>query len=162
MANELLSPTDAVAQLSFAVLGMLERRAAQHGLSMAQVRLLGVLRDRTPTMNELARLMELDKSSVTGLVERAERRGLVLRVASVADRRSVLVRLTASGRELVTQAARHFDADVAGLLGLLPTRDRAVLTGLVSRLLVAHAAERGVDLFTTATEAERGTPASRR
>jgi MarR family transcriptional regulator, lower aerobic nicotinate degradation pathway regulator len=162
MADELLSATDALTQLSFAVLGMLERRAAQHDLSMAQVRLLGVLRDRTPTMNELARLMEVDKSSVTGLVERAERRGLVLRVPSVTDRRSVLVRLTASGRELVTQAARRFDADVAGLLGLLPTRDAAVLAGLASRLLVAHAAERGVDLVSAATEAERGTPASQR
>jgi MarR family transcriptional regulator, lower aerobic nicotinate degradation pathway regulator len=162
MADELLSPTDALAQLSFAVLGMLERRAAQHDLSMAQVRLLGVLRDRTPTMNELARLMELDKSSVTGLVERAERRGLVLRVPSVTDRRSVLVRLTAVGSDLATRAARRFDADVAGLLGLLPARDRAVLTGLVSRLLVARAGEHGVDLLATATEAEPGTRASRR
>ncbi len=162
MVDELLSPTDALAQLSFAVLGMLERGAAQHDLSMAQVRLLGILRDRTPTMNELARLMDLDKSSVTGLVERAERRGLVLRVPSVTDRRSVLVRLTAVGREMVTQAARLFAADVTGLLGLLPDHDRRVLTRLVSRLLVARAAEHGVDLFATATEAQPGTPASRR
>jgi MarR family transcriptional regulator, lower aerobic nicotinate degradation pathway regulator len=162
MADELLSPADGLAQLSFAVLGMLERRAAQHDLSMAQVRLLGILRDRTPTMNELARLMELDKSSVTGLVERAERRGLVLRVPSVTDRRSVLVRLTAVGREMVTQAARRFDADVVDLLGLLPGRDRGVLTGLVSRLLEAHAAERGVELFATATEAGPGTRAAPR
>lgn len=162
MADQLLSPADALAQLSFAVLGMLERRAAEHDLSMAQVRLLGVLRDRTPTMNELARLMELDKSSITGLVERAERRGFVVRVPSMTDRRSVLVRLTAGGREVVTQAARHFDADVAGLLGLLPGRDRDALGRLVSRMLVAHAAEHGVDLFATVTEAEPGTPASRR
>jgi MarR family transcriptional regulator, lower aerobic nicotinate degradation pathway regulator len=162
MADEVFSPTDAVAQLSFAVLGMLERRAAQHDLSMAQVRLLGILRDRTPTMNELARLMELDKSSITGLVERAERRGLVLRVPSVTDRRSVLVRLTTVGREMVTQAARLFDADVAVLLGLLPARERDLLTGLVSRLLVAHAREHGVEELATATEAEPGTPASRR
>jgi MarR family transcriptional regulator, lower aerobic nicotinate degradation pathway regulator len=162
MADELLSQADALAQLSFAVLGLLDHRAAEHDLSMAQVRLLGVLRDRTPTMNELARLLELDKSSATGLVERAERRGLVLRVPSVADRRSVLVRLTPKGRELVTRAARCFDADVAALLGLLPARERAVLARLVSRLLVAHAAEHGVDLFGTAKEAEPGTPASRR
>ena len=161
MADELLSPTDALAQLSFAVLGMLERRAAQHDLSMVQVRLLGVLRDRTPTMNELARLMALDKSSVTGLVERAERRGLVLRVPSVTDRRSVLVRLTDVGSEMVAQAARHFDADMAGLLSLLPVRDRGVLTGLVSRLLVAYANQHGVNLFATATEAAPGIPASR-
>jgi MarR family transcriptional regulator, lower aerobic nicotinate degradation pathway regulator len=159
VTDELLSPADGLAQLSFAVLGMLERRAAEHDLSMAQLRLLGVLRDRTPTMNQLARLMALDKSSITGLVERAERRGLVRRVPSVTDRRSVLVRLTAGGREFVTEAARRFEADVTALVGLLPVRDRGVLARLVSRLLVAQAAEYGVDLFATATEAEPGTPA---
>lgn len=158
----MLSPADGLAQLSFAVLGMLERRAAERDLSMTQVRLLGVLRDRTPTMNQLAQILELDKSSITGLVERAERRGLVLRVPSVTDRRSVLVRLTARGWEMVAQAARHFDADVTALLGLLPARDRGALASLVSRLLVAHAAEHGVDLFAIATEAEPGIPASRR
>ena len=45
---------DGLAQLSFLIQGTLERRAAEHDLSLAQVRLLGVLRDRTPTMNELA------------------------------------------------------------------------------------------------------------
>jgi MarR family transcriptional regulator, lower aerobic nicotinate degradation pathway regulator len=129
---------------------------------MAQVRLLGVLRDRTPTMNELARLMELDKSSITGLVERAERRGLVMRVPSATDRRSVLVSLTAGGREVVTEAAGCFDADVTALLSLLPARDRGGLIRLVGRLLVRHAAEHGVDIFATAREADRGTPASRR
>jgi DNA-binding MarR family transcriptional regulator len=43
-------------------------------LSIPATRLLGVLRDREPTMLELAQLLELDKSSVTGLVDRAERR----------------------------------------------------------------------------------------
>jgi hypothetical protein len=70
---------------------MLERRAAEHDLSIIQTRLLGVPRDRKPTMNELAWFLGLDKSSVTGLVDRAERRGLVARVPSTTDRRAVLV-----------------------------------------------------------------------
>ena len=68
-----LSPVDGLAQLCFVVLGMLERRAAADDLSIIQTRLLGVLRDRKPTMQELARFLGLDKSSVTGLVDRAER-----------------------------------------------------------------------------------------
>jgi DNA-binding MarR family transcriptional regulator len=93
-----LSPVDGLAQLSFLILGTLERRAAEQSLSMIQTRLLGVLRDRTPGMNELATLLELDKSSITGLVDRAERRGLVERIPSPADRRAVQVGLTDSGR----------------------------------------------------------------
>jgi DNA-binding MarR family transcriptional regulator len=135
---------------------MLEHRAAEHGLSIIQARLLGVLRDRTPTMNDLARLLGLDKSSVTGLVDRAGRRGLVMRVPSITDRRVVLVGLTDDGRALVSQAAACFEADVLTILDRLPARDRDALSRLVSRLLAAHAAEQGIDLFPAAAKLSWG------
>ena len=144
-----LDPVDGMAQLSFVITGMLEHRAAEHELSIPATRLLGVLRDREPTMQELARLLDLDKSSVTGLVDRAERRGLVARAPSPADGRATLVRLTDAGRALVSGAAELFAADVAALLGQLAPQDRATLSQLVSRLLVAHAATQGIDLFAT-------------
>jgi DNA-binding MarR family transcriptional regulator len=142
-----LDPVDGMAQLSFVITGMLEHRAAEHELSIPATRLLGVLRDREPTMQELARLLDLDKSSVTGLVDRAERRGLVARAPSPADGRATLVRLTDAGRALVSGAAELFAADVTALLGHLAPEDRATLSQLVSRLLVAHAAAHGIDLF---------------
>jgi len=154
-----LDPADGLAQLAFLITGLLEGRAAEHDLSLTATRLLGVLRDREPTMNELARLLELDKSSITGLVDRAERRGLVARAPSAVDRRAVLVRLTDAGRELVSGAAARFGADVSVLLDLLPPRDRAALGRIVSRLLVAHAAEHGVDLFATTDRAASERPA---
>jgi MarR family transcriptional regulator, lower aerobic nicotinate degradation pathway regulator len=149
-ARKQLSPVDGLAQLSFLIQGLLERRAAEHDLSIVQTRLLGVLRDRTPTMNELARFLGLDKSSVTGLVDRAERRGLVARVPSATDRRAVLVSLTDEGRSLVSQAAAAFAADVSALLSPLPPRERETLSRIVSRLLVTYASDRGIDLFATA------------
>ena len=142
-----LSTADSLAQLAFLVHGTLERRAAEHDVSMTQTRLLGVLRDRTPTMNELGTLLGLDKSSTSGLVDRAERRGLVARVASAADRRSVHVGLTEAGRAVVTEVAEGFAADVQSLLRKLPRADRATLTALAGRLVVGHAADRGVELF---------------
>ena len=147
--HQTLSPADGLAQLSFLVYGILEHRAREHELSIIQIRLLGVLRDRRPTMNELARLLDLDKSSVTGLVDRAERRGLVVRVPSTADRRSVLVTLTDHGRSLVSDRAARFETDMSLLLGRLEPADRHALSGLISRLLVAHAADHGIDLFAT-------------
>ncbi len=142
-----LSPVDGLAQLSFLIHRMLERRAAEHDLSIIQTRLLGVLRDRRPTMNELGKLLDLDKSSVSGLVERAERRGLVRRAPSPADGRAVLVSLTNRGRSLVSEASTQFGADVHVLLDQLSPSDRRVLSRLVSRLLVAHAADQGIELF---------------
>ena len=150
-AREQLSPVDGLAQLSFVIQGALERRAAEHDLSVIQTRLLGILRDRTPTMHELARFLGLDKSSVTGLVDRAERRGLVTRLPSATDRRAVQVSLTAAGRALVSQAAARFEADVSALLSHLPARERETLTRIISRLLVTHAADQGIDLFAIIT-----------
>jgi MarR family transcriptional regulator, lower aerobic nicotinate degradation pathway regulator len=144
-----LSPVDGLAQLSFLVYGTLERLVGEHNVSIIQARLLGVLRDRRPTMNELAKLLGLDKSSASGLVDRAERRGLVARVPSTADRRSVLVELTAAGRTLVSGVAARFEADISTILNRLPASDRDALSTLVSRLLVADAASRGVETFAT-------------
>jgi hypothetical protein len=49
----------------------------------------------------------------------------------------------------VSSAAARFESDVSALLGQLPSRDQEALSGLVSRLLVAHAADQGIDLFAT-------------
>jgi hypothetical protein len=48
---------DALAQLSFLVSNALAEIAGQHDLSIILTRLLGVLRDREPTMNALGRLL---------------------------------------------------------------------------------------------------------
>jgi len=146
-----ISTVDGLAQLAFVIHGILERRAAEHDLSITQARLLGVLRDRTPTVNQLARLLGLDKSSVSGLLDRAERRGLVARIRSAEDKRAVLVTLTGHGRSLVSLASAAFGADVLAMLDLLPRPDREALSGIVSRLLVAYAAGQGVDLFASAS-----------
>jgi DNA-binding MarR family transcriptional regulator len=89
--------------------GRARRVAAEHDLSIIQTRLLGVLRDRSPGMNELARYLELDKSSVTGLVDRAEQRGLVRRKASAADRRAIEVSITAAGRKIAQRVEAEFE-----------------------------------------------------
>ena len=68
---------------------------------------------------------------------------------STTDRRAVLVSLTDDGRALVSQAAAAFEADVSALLSRLPPREREALARIVSRLLVAHAADQGIDLFAT-------------
>jgi DNA-binding MarR family transcriptional regulator len=150
MATE-LDPVDALAQVSFLVQGSLERRAGEHGISLIQTRLLGILRDRTPTINELAELLGLDKSSTSGLVDRAQNRGLVRRVPSQVDRRSVRVRLTNEGRELVHDVAELFAADIAAMLEPLSAEARTQLTTHLSQVVVADAATRGIDLLAAGT-----------
>jgi DNA-binding MarR family transcriptional regulator len=142
-----LGIVDALAQLSFLVWGMIARRATGHDLSMIQTRLLGVLRDREPSMHQLATLLELDKSSVTGLVDRAERRGLVRRTVAVEDRRAFRVSLTDLGRSLVDQVAAEFQDELGRMLADLSTAEQAALSSLASRVVVAYADAQGVDLL---------------
>jgi DNA-binding MarR family transcriptional regulator len=134
-----LETVDALAQLSFLVQGTLAKRAATHDVSMIQARLLGVLRGRQPTMQELARLLELDKSSVTGLVDRAEKRGLVQRTPSVEDRRATHVALTSSGRRVVNDVVGAFQTDIAALTECLSREDTKSLSTLATRVVNAYA-----------------------
>jgi DNA-binding MarR family transcriptional regulator len=111
-----------------------ERRAGEHGSTAAQLQLLELLDERSPTINELAALLELDKSSTSGLVGRAQRRGLVRRVPSQLDRRSVRVRLTDPGRELLDAISTLVAADITKLLEPLSDDERTALTASLGQL----------------------------
>jgi DNA-binding MarR family transcriptional regulator len=137
---------DALAQLSFLVYDALDEVADQHDLSIIQTRLLGVLRDREPTMNQLGRLLGLDKSSISGLVDRAQRRGLVTRTVSVNDRRAFHVSITDAGRHLVEQVAARFAERIELSVAPLPDTDRQRLSQLAARVVASDAHRRGIDL----------------
>ena len=137
MAKAELGLVDGLFQLGFLLQSRLARIAATHELSLIQVRLLGILRDREPGMLELARHLELEKSSLSGLVDRAEARGLVERVASREDRRATSVRLTARGRQLSRAVEAEVETDVGALLGELPDKDRERLGAIVGRVVAA-------------------------
>lgn len=141
-----LSPADGLAQLSFLVHRMLEERSAAHGLSVVQARMLGILRDRTPLIGDLGTRLGLDKSSISGLVGRAEKRGLVERIRSADDGRAVQVRLTAEGRARIEAGQAEFSAEIERLLSHLSHTDGTAFTGLVSRLLIAKADAAGIDI----------------
>lgn len=141
-----LGLVDALAQLSFTIQATLGRIASEHDLSIVQARLLGILRDRRPTIKELARFLGLDKSSVTGLVDRAEERGLVTRIASPVDGRSVQVSITSAGRKLVKQAVASFETEIAALVADLSLPQRDQLSVLASRVVATDARRRGIEI----------------
>jgi len=132
-----LGIVDALVRLSFAVQGVLTRVAAEYDVSLIQVRLLGVLRDHEPGMMELAQFLGLDKSSMTGLVDRAERRGFVRRTMPPEDRRTVHVALTDRGRELAQAFAAQVDRDLGVLVEPLSAAERKRLSVLASRVAVS-------------------------
>lgn len=130
-----LTTTDALVQLSFQVQRTLAAVGAAHELSVVQLRLLGILRDRRAGMLELGGHLGLDKSSVTGLVSRAEKRGLVERSPSPHDGRAVLVSLTARGRRLAEQGTTETERHIAELTAHLTQEERALLTRLAGAVV---------------------------
>lgn len=144
-AHATTSPAvDALVQLSFAVQLVLTRAAADHDLSVTQLRLLGILRDRTPTMAEIADYLELDRSSVSGLVDRAESRGLVSRRTADHDARVTLVELTQHGITLGGRIAESVSDELEALIAASSAADRASIETLAAALAETRAAERRV------------------
>ena len=70
--------------------------AAKQGLTATEEKALDLLDRSGPlTAGELARRSALAPASVTGLIDRLERKGFVRRISNPSDRRSVLVEVDA-------------------------------------------------------------------
>ena len=122
---------DALVQSAFDVIGIVSTVATAHELSLTQLRVLAILRDRTPAMSELASYLGLDRSTVTGLIDRAVGRGIVERIANEADKRSIRIALTPQGTLLAEAGAREIAAGLAPSLDGMSTDDRSQLTMLL-------------------------------
>ncbi|HNY73718.1 MAG TPA: MarR family transcriptional regulator [Syntrophales bacterium] len=72
--------------------------AAGVRVSYAQAGIIFLLKQGSiGTMSDLSRLIGVDNSTLTGLVDRLEKAGFVARQASSTDRRSLSVRITPEG-----------------------------------------------------------------
>jgi DNA-binding MarR family transcriptional regulator len=71
----------------------------------AQAAILFLLREKDgQSMSELSQVLSMDNSTVTGLVDRLQRSGLVTRRANPDDRRISLIRITPQGVEEIKKA----------------------------------------------------------
>ena len=89
--------------------------AERHDLTPVQARLLCVLLDGPRGLADLAHCFGVEKAALTGLMDRAERRGLARRSPVPGDRRALQATLTEAGR----RAAAAFHADVGAELSRL-------------------------------------------
>ena len=126
---------DALAQASFATMAVLTKVGAEHDLSLTQLRVLAILRDRRLKMTELADYLGLDKSTMSGLVDRAERRGLLERLRHPSDGRAIDVRISPAGAELAERVHARFAALLAPMTVALTAAEQRRLRALLERML---------------------------
>ncbi len=125
---------DGLVQASFAIMAQLSQAAAAHDLSLTQLRALAILRDRNLKMAELATYLGLDRSSVSGLIDRAAKRGLVRREASHDDGRAVRVSLTPDGRRLAREMTDEIGSLIIPMTRSLTSAERERLRFLLQKL----------------------------
>ena len=74
--------------------------------------------------------------AITNRIDKLEARGLVVRTTG-RDRRQVIVRLTAAGRELVDEIVQSHMATEHDLLGALSDRQRTELANALRTVLLS-------------------------
>ncbi|MEV5413129.1 MarR family transcriptional regulator [Thermopolyspora sp. NPDC052614] len=133
---------EALVRGSYRVMGILTRLGAEHDLSLSLLRVLGILRDRRLRVSDLADRLGLDKSTMSGLVDRAERRGLLARGKNPEDGRAVDVYATPAGRELAARLHTRFRRALKPSFDRFTPERRAELVRLLT--VVLEEADKGV------------------
>ncbi len=125
----------ALVRSCFLVNAVYAEAAREQGLTAQQGQLLCVLMAQPYGMGELGETLRLAKSSLTGLVDRTARNGLVRREPDPRDTRAVRVSLTPRGRRL----AELFYAETCRRIETLPVgftaAERDTLVSLLGRVV---------------------------
>lgn len=132
-----------LARASHAVSAEFHGRLKAQGIKVPVWRVLATLSDgQAMTVGTLAAACVMQQPTMTKLLDRMERDGLVRRRAGTADRRLVEVRLTARGSRAVAGLLDQARAHEAELLAN-QSRDEALAIRRLLRNLIARHAPRG-------------------
>ena len=108
------------------------------GLTDAQFNILMLLRFQAKggAINQtcIGGMLLVNRSNVTGLVDRIEKAGWVERVPDPKDRRVNMVRLTTDGKRLVDRAEKAYFKRVEELMGSISKKERQQLCLILERL----------------------------
>jgi DNA-binding MarR family transcriptional regulator len=83
---------------------------------------------------DLSRILMVNRSNITSLVDRMERAGLVRRAADPGDRRRKVIELTPGGRKALLAAEDVYTDEVRRIMSVLSEEEQKTLEGMLSRL----------------------------
>jgi DNA-binding MarR family transcriptional regulator len=126
---------DTLIQTTYTTMAVLNRLCAANDLSPTLLRVLAILRDRRVRITALADYLGLDKSTMTGLVARAEKRGLLHRAPNPHDGRAVDVYITPAGVDLVERIRTQLEQSLSPMTDHLTPPERRRLQALLQRML---------------------------
>jgi DNA-binding MarR family transcriptional regulator len=124
-------------QLSFLVQSVYTRVSERHDLTPVQAKLLCMVADAPRRMADLANCFGVEKAALTGLVDRAERRGLAKRTTVPGDRRALRVVPTEIGCQAVTAFKTEVAAELGRLIAGLSPEDCEHLQCAIAKIVTA-------------------------
>jgi DNA-binding MarR family transcriptional regulator len=113
-----------------------QRLFRPHGITAAQYNVLNVLAPHREGMSqrELGDVLVVDRSNVTGLLDRLEKAGWVRRADDPADRRVYRVTLTPAGRQLWARVEPRYVAAITAVTRGLTRHQMVECAELLRRL----------------------------
>ena len=132
--------TDAAAfwlhRLSRSVLARFDERLSALGVTVAQFKVMLVIHTSDVTSpNDLSEYIDVDKGSVTRIIDRLVAKGQVKRRASREDRRFVTLSLTKDGADLIEALIKIADEEDNAWLEALSDEELLVFKKLMGKLL---------------------------
>lgn len=120
-----------------------ERSIRETGLGLTDFATLEALLHKGPlTIGEIQSKVPLALGSMTALVDRLEKKGLIVRTPSLHDRRAKVLKLSPEGRRVAETAFSSHAAELEAAMALLNKREKTKLHALLKKLgLFAAAAE---------------------
>jgi DNA-binding MarR family transcriptional regulator len=137
---EHLDAADVLIQLCRLVQGIYAHVSERHDLTPVHAKLICVLAFGPRGMAELARCFGVEKATLTGLVDRAEQRGLVRRSPVPGDRRALHVTLTDTGHEAATAFHTEATEELNHLLSALPATERENFRRSIAKIIAVRQA----------------------
>ena len=110
----------------------------EYGVSIPQVLCLNYLQnapDFQATQGEVKRFLNLNSSTVSGIVDRLEKKGLVARLPKSGDKRVVHIALTSKGDELIDSMPSLLHEQLSNKLQTLNASDLKQIEGSLDELV---------------------------
>jgi DNA-binding MarR family transcriptional regulator len=124
-------------QLTTLVHAIYTRVSERHDLTPVQARLLCVLLEGPRGMAELAQHFGVEKAALTGLMDRAERRGLARRSPVPGDRRALQVTLTDAGHRAADSFHAEIGTELNRIISSLAPQDREHFRATMAEIIAS-------------------------
>jgi DNA-binding MarR family transcriptional regulator len=139
LINPMECPLYLVSRLSLVITSALKKRLNEAGLGHVKPAylwaLLSLWVEDGLKVTDIARRAGLDTSTMTGLLDRMERDGLVTRTADVSDRRTLRIYLTDEGRKIRNPVISETLQVLDECFGGIPEEDLKVTKATLARVL---------------------------